>query len=110
MVTAKKEGKKIVGKSCPGRASTLLNYYGVDKEMIPYLAELHNSLKLGLYLPGKHIPIVDEKILLKDKPDYLVILSWHYGEVIMDRLRKAGLTCDFVIPLPYFKIIKNKNV
>lgn len=110
LIKNKKTGKKIVGKSCPGRASTLLNYYGIDKESIPYLAELSTSLKLGMYLPGKHIPIIDEKILFKEQPDYVVILSWHYGEFIMPRLKKAGLKSDFIIPLPNFKVIKNKNI
>ncbi len=110
IIKAKKKGKTVVGKSCPGRASTLLNYYGVDKELMPYLAELHNSLKLGMYLPGKHIPIVKEKILFKDQPDFLVILSRHYQEVITTRLKKAGLKSDFVIPLPNFRIIKNSSI
>ncbi len=110
IINAKKSGKTVVGKSCPGRASTLLNYYGVDKELMPYLAELHNSLKLGMYLPGKHIPIVKEKILFKDQPDFVVILSWHYQEVITTRLKRAGLKSDFVIPLPNFRIIKNSSI
>ena len=110
IINAKKSGKTVVGKSCPGRASTLLNYYGVDKELMPYLAELHNSLKLGMYLPGKHIPIVKEKILFRDQPDFVVILSWHYQEVITTRLKKDGLKSDFVIPLPNFRIIKNSSI
>ena len=110
LIKTKKSGKSIVGKSCPGRASTLLNYYGVDTEYIPYLAELPTSLKLGMYLPGKHIPVVNEKILLKEQPDYVVLLSWHYADVIMKRLKKAGLKSDFVIPLPDLRIVKNSKV
>ncbi|OGG73862.1 methyltransferase [Candidatus Kaiserbacteria bacterium RIFCSPLOWO2_01_FULL_54_20] len=110
LIKTKKSGKSIVGKSCPGRASTLLNYYGVDTEYIPYLAELPTSLKLGMYLPGKHIPVVNEKILLKEQPDYVVLLSWHYAEVIMKRLKAAGLKSDFVIPLPDLRIVKNSRV
>jgi hypothetical protein len=110
LVKAKKEGKTIAGKSSPGRASTLLNYYGVDSEMIPYLAELPDSLKLGMFTPGKHIPIVNEKILLKDQPDYLVLMAWHYADFIMPRLKKAGLRSDFVIPLPDLRIVKNSQV
>ena len=110
LIKTKRSGKSIVGKSCPGRASTLLNYYGVDTEYIPYLAELPTSLKLGMYLPGKHIPVVNEKILLKEQPDYVVLLSWHYADVIMKRLKKAGLKSDFVIPLPDLRIVKNSKV
>ena len=103
-------GKYIVGKSCPGRASTLLNYYGVDTGYIPYLAELPTSLKLGMYLPGKHIPVMNEKILFTEQPDYLVLMSWHYADVIMKRLKAAGLKSDFVIPLPDLRIVKNSAV
>ena len=110
LIKTKRSGKSIVGKSCPGRASTLLNYYGVDTEYIPYLAELPTSLKLGMYLPGKHIPVVNERILLKEQPDYVVLLSWHYADVIMKRLKAAGLKSDFVIPLPDLRIVKNSKV
>lgn len=110
LMTAKKSGLSVVGKSCPGRASTLLNYYGVDRELLPYLAELPTSLKLGMYLPGKHIPVVDEKILLKEQPNFIVLLAWHYAEFIMRRLKAGGLTSDFVIPLPNLKIVKNSQV
>lgn len=110
LIKTKKSGKSIVGKSSPGRASTLLNYYGVDREMIPYIAEVDRGLKIGMYLPGKHIPIVHEKILFKDKPTYVVLLAWHYADFIMKRLKKAGLKSDFVIPLPDFRIVKNSKV
>lgn len=107
LIQVKKSGKYIVGKSCPGRASTLLNYYGVDKELIPYLAELPTSLKLGMYLPGKHIPVVNERIIFKEQPDFIVLLAWHYAEVIMERLKARGLKSDFVIPLPDLRVVKN---
>lgn len=110
LIKAKKSGKSIAGKSCPGRAVTLLNYYGVDKEMLPYLAELPTSLKLGMYLPGKHIPVVHERILFKEQPDFIVLLAWHYAEVIMKRLKSAGIKSDFVIPLSSLKIVKNSQV
>jgi hypothetical protein len=110
LIKTKKAGKTIVGKSSPGRCSTLLNYYGVDSEMLPYLAEQPTSLKLGMYLPGKHIPVVDEKILLKDQPDYIVLMAWHYADVIMKRLKDMGVKSDFVIPLPDLKIVKNARV
>lgn len=110
LIKSKKSGKYVVGKSCPARSSTLLNYYGVDRELLPYLAEQSTSLKLGLYLPGKHIPVVDEKILFKEQPDYVVLLAWHYAKAITKRLKSEGLKSDFVVPLPDLKIIKNSEV
>lgn len=95
----------IAGKSCPGRASTLINWYGITPDLIQYLGELPDSLKLGHYLPGKHIPIVDERRILDEQPDYLVLFAWHYGDVIMRRMREAGYRGKFVLPLPEFKVI-----
>jgi C-methyltransferase C-terminal domain/Putative zinc binding domain/Methyltransferase domain len=110
LIQTKKEGKHIVGNSCPGRCSTLLNYYGVDTQLIPYLAEQPTSLKLGMYLPGKHIPVVDNKILIEEQPDYVVLMAWHYSKPITEQLKARGLKSDFVIPLPDFKILRNQDV
>ncbi len=110
LITQKQEGKRVVGNSCPGRCVTLLNYYGIDSELIPYLAEQPASLKLGMYLPGKHIPVVNNQILIDEQPEYVVLLAWHYAKPIMQQLKARGLTSDFVVPLPDFQIVKNKDV
>lgn len=107
LVKAKEEGKYVVADACPGRSSTLINYYGIDTDWIPYITEQPTSLKLGMYLPGKHIPIVNNEILIKEQPDYVILLAWHYAKPIMERLKARGLKSDFVIPLPDFKIVKN---
>ena len=101
-----KEGKTIVGNSCPGRCVTLLNYYGVDSDLIPYIAEQPTSLKLNMFLPGKQIPIVNNEILLKEQPDYVVLLAWHYAKPIMEQLKERGLKSNFVIPLPDLTILE----
>ncbi len=110
IINTKKEGKSIVGNSCPGRCVTLFNYYGVDSELIPYLAEQPASLKLGMYLPGKHIPVVVNQRLIDEQPDYVVVLAWHYAKPIMEQLKARGLKSDFIIPLPDFQIVKNETV
>lgn len=110
LIKTKKAGKTIVGNSCPARSSTLLNYYGVDTELLSYLAEQPTSLKLNMYLPGKHIPIVNNQRLIDEQPDFVVILAWHYAKPIMEQLKMRGLKSDFVIPLPDFKIIKNSKI
>lgn len=110
LIQTKKSGKSIVGNSCPGRCSTLLNYYGVDSEMLPYLAEQPASLKLGMYLPGKHIPVVNNQRLIDEQPDYVILLAWHYAKPIMQQLKARGLKSDFIIPLPDFTVVKNSEV
>jgi acetyltransferase-like isoleucine patch superfamily enzyme len=102
---ARARGERLVANSCPGRCSTLLNYYGVDRHLIPYIAELPTSLKLGMYLPGKHIPIVDNRRLFEEQPDYVVLLAWHYADFMVAGLRAAGLKSKFIVPLPEFAVL-----
>jgi len=103
---AKSKGLKFVADSCPGRGAVLVNYYGIDRNLMPYIAQLPESEKVGKFLPGTHIPIVANDIILKEQPDYVVILAWHYGEFIMKNWRAKGLKSKFVMPLPVFRIIK----
>lgn len=110
LISTNMKGKKIVGNSCPARSSTLLNYYGVDTELLPYIAEQPTSMKLHKYLPGRHIPIVNNQRLIDEQPEYVVILAWHYANPIMDQLKQRGLKSDFIIPLPDFKVVKNSEV
>ena len=106
ILKTKNDGKTIVANSCPGRCVTLLNYYGIDSDLIPYITEQSTSLKLGMFLPGMHIPIIKNEILLKDQPDFVILLAWHYAEPIMKELRTRGLKSVFVIPLPDLTIVK----
>lgn len=106
VIGAKAAGKSVVGIGCPGRCSTLLNYTGLDPDLMPYIAEQPTSLKLGLFLPGKHIPIVDEKRMFKEQPDYAIMLSWHYAEPIIRKLREKGLKSTIVVPLPDVRVFE----
>ncbi len=102
---AREKGLRFVADSCPGRGAVLVNYYGIDETLMPYIAQLPGSEKIGKYLPGTQIPIVDNKIILEEQPDYIVILAWHYAEYIMSEWRKKGVKGKFVLPLPEFKVV-----
>ena len=104
---AHRDGKRLVGNSCPGRCSTLLNYCGMTKDLMPYITEQPTSLKLGLYLPGRHIPIIENTILAREQPDYVVLLAWHYSEPITKYLRDMGVRSTLVQPLPDVTILPN---
>ena len=105
ILDGKNNNLKIVGIGCPGRATTLLSYCNLDADALSYIAEQSTSLKLGLYTPGTYIPIVDEKIMIEEQPDFAIILSWHYWEPIVDKLRAKGLKSKIIIPLPEVRII-----
>ncbi|HYA39359.1 MAG TPA: class I SAM-dependent methyltransferase [Candidatus Methylomirabilis sp.] len=99
-------GKKTVGIGCPGRAVTLLTYCGLTLDLLPYIAEQSSSLKLGLYTPGTHIPVVDEAVMFEEQPEYGLILSWHYADPIVASLRKKGLKSKVIVPLPEIRILE----
>jgi len=99
-------GKTVVGIGSPGRSSPILNYCHIDPLLIPYLAEQSTSLKLGLFSPGTHIPVVDEKRILKEQPEYAVIFAWHIADTIIKKLRARGLRSKFILPIPEAKIIR----
>jgi len=54
--------------------------------------------------------VVDNKILIEEQPDYVVLMAWHYAKPITEQLKTRGLKSDFVIPLPDFKILRNQDV
>lgn len=105
LVEALSRDERIVGIGSPGRAATLLSYCNIDIDTMPYIAEQSTSLKLGLFMPGSHVPIIDEKVMLEEQPEYAVVLSWHYWKPIVDKLRAKGLRSKIIIPLPEVRIL-----
>jgi hypothetical protein len=105
LVEALSRGDRVVGIGSPGRAATLLSYCNIDVDMMSYIAEQSTSLKLGLCMPGSHIPVIDEKTILEEQPEYAVVLSWHYWKPIIEKLRAKGLKSKIIIPLPEVQIL-----
>ena len=100
----KKSNKTIFGVGAPSRASTLINYLGLDQDIIDCVLEINGSYKIGNYIPGTKIPILNENILKQKKPGYLLLFSWHIKDELKKNLRKKGFKGKFIIPLPYPKI------
>ena len=100
----KKYNKKIIGVGAPSRASTLINYLGLDQEIIDCVLEINGSYKIGHYIPGTKIPILNENVLKKSKPDYLLLFSWHIKDELKKNLKRKGFKGKFIIPLPRPKI------
>lgn len=101
---AKVEGALIAAQSCPGRCVPLLNHYGITPGLLPYIGELPGSLKIGLYVPGRHIPVVPSTMLVADQPDYIIANAWHYADAIAKRLRSEGVCGKLITALPEFTI------
>jgi len=105
MLSIKKQGKNIYGIGAPSRASTLINYAGIDDGIVDYVLEIPGSYKIGNYVPGTVIPIVDETKLFEDQPEYALLFSWHIADELAPKLRKKGFKGKFIVPLPKPRII-----
>ena len=100
----KSKNKIIYGISAPSRGSTLINYVGIDENIIDCVLEIDGSKKINKFIPGTEIPILNEKILYSKQPEYVIIFSWHIFKEIRKNLKKKGYKGKFIIPLPYPKI------
>jgi hypothetical protein len=99
-------GGRVYGIGAPSRASTLVNYVGLDESMIECVLELPGSHKLGKYRPGTLIPVEEERRLFLDPPDYALILSWHIADELMPKLSAKGFMGDYIVPLPTPRIVR----
>lgn len=106
----KAKGQQIYGISAPSRASTLVNYVGIDDQIMPCVMEIKGSKKIGKFMPGRNIPVLEESKLYEDQPAYALLLSWHIADELMKNLKKRGYKGDFIVPLPSPRIVKSNQV
>jgi len=101
----KEKGARIAGISAPSRASTLVNYVGLDESIVDYVCEIEGSLKIGKCMPGTLIPVVEESRMFKDQPECAIIFSWHIADELAPKLRAKGYKGMLVTPLPVPKVL-----
>lgn len=101
----KNNGRKIWGYGASTKGNTLLQWFGIDNTLIDGIAE-RSPIKYGLKTIGTNIPIYSEEEMRQAKPDYLLILPWHFISEFKERekkfLEQGG---KFIVPCPRFEII-----
>jgi hypothetical protein len=99
------DGKTIFGYGASTKGNVLLQFCGLTRKHIPYIADV-NEDKLGCFTPGTHIPIISEEEARTMKPDYFLVFPWHFKHSILERERefmeKGG---KFIFPLPEIEIV-----
>jgi hypothetical protein len=99
-------GSRIYGVGGPSRASTLINYVALDREILDCVVEVKGSHKVGKYMPGTLVPVVDEARLLEDQPECALLLSWHIADELMPKLAARGFQGRYIVPLPEPRIVR----
>jgi hypothetical protein len=99
------DGKKVLGYGASTKGNVLLQFCGLGPSEIPAIAEV-NTEKFGRVTPGTHIPIVSEPEARAMKPDYFLVLPWHFKDSILrrekDYLADGG---KFIFPFPEIEIV-----
>ena len=105
LITLKKQNKKILGYGASTKGNVLLQYFKINTNQIKFIAD-RNPKKYNLYTPGTKIKIISEKLSRKMKPDYYLVLPWHFSSEILKReqnfLKNGG---KLIFPLPDIEIV-----
>jgi hypothetical protein len=103
-------GKRIWGYGASTKGNTLLQWYGLNDDYIEAIAE-RSIYKFGLQTVATNIPILSEEEMRSQRPDYLLILPWHFVKEFSSRERKyienGG---KFIVPCPKFLIYPDEKL
>jgi len=101
----RKDGKRVAAYGASAKGSTLLNFYGVGKDHLEFIAD-RSTYKQGRLTPGTHMPILPAEALLEKRPDYTLLLTWNFADEIMAQQKayreKGG---KFIIPIPKVTVV-----
>ncbi len=99
------DGKRILGYGASTKGNVVLQFCGIGPDLVEAIAEV-NPDKFGHVTPGTHIPIVSEADALKMKPDYYLVLPWHFKDGILQREQKfLADGGKMIFPFPEIEIV-----
>ena len=100
----KESGKTIHAYGASTKGNVLLQFCGLTSQEIPFAAEI-NPYKFGRFTPGSRIPIISSQQSLKMKPDYYLVLPWHFREgIIKNEKEFLASGGKFIFPLPEIEV------
>lgn len=102
----KKLGKLVLGYGASTKGNVVLQHCNINQNILPAIAEV-NSDKFGKHTPGTGISIISEEDAKEMKPDYFLVLPWHFRDNILSREQRfrEESGCKFVFALPKFEIV-----
>ena len=97
--------KKIIGYGASTKGNVILQYCGINSDILDVIVDV-NKDKHNKFTPGSRIKIVSENFIKKLKPDYMVVMPWHFKNFILNKeksfLNNGG---KLIFPLPDIEII-----
>lgn len=101
----KQEGNSIYAYGAPAKGTVMINFCGLDVDTISCAVEV-NKEKIGTYVPGTSIKVLDEKTTLE--PDYYFLLSWNFLDVFKKQPVFLEGIRKFIVPVPAVSIVTNR--
>jgi len=101
----RRSGKAIAAYGAAAKGSTLLNYLGIGRDVLDFVAD-RSPYKQGRYMPGVHVPIVPPSRLVEAMPDYVLLLTWNIAhEVLAQQAEYRRLGGRFILPVPSPQVV-----
>jgi SAM-dependent methyltransferase len=105
LTTLKGKGAKIAAYGAAAKGSTMINYSGIGTEFVDFVVD-RNTHKQGLYMPGRHIPVLAPEALLDRSPDYVLLLAWNFADEILQQQKEYQQRGGrFIIPVPHPRVL-----
>jgi hypothetical protein len=99
------DGKRVLGYGASTKGNVVLQFCGITTQQVAAIADV-NPDKFGAFTPGTHIPIISEQEARKMKPDYFLVLPWHFKEGILRREQEfIGAGGKMIFPFPEIEIV-----
>jgi len=100
----RKDGR-IAAYGASAKGSTLLNYFGIGRETIDFVAD-RSTVKQGLFTPGTHLPVVAPDVLLDLMPASVLLLTWNFADEILAQQREYRERGGrFIVPIPEPRLV-----
>jgi len=101
----KKDNKKLAVYGASAKGSTLLNFCQLGRQYFDFAVD-RSTAKQGYYMPGVKLPIYDPIELVKQKPDYVLLLTWNFApEILKQQEEYIRLGGQFIVPIPKPQIV-----